>query len=125
MGTVSQVVENPEREHRIYDEIVVDVYNEQERALGWHCYLQDQLQFPFAGTCIARRATSPLKVGDKVDVLGLADEDECGHEVFVTIRWEKDELAVPLMQLRPVQVDEDTEQAVADWHYWVAQGYAF
>jgi len=30
-----------------------------------------------------------------------------------------------LAQLRPVQADKATEQAVADWHYWVEQGYEF
>ena len=33
-----------EREQRITDEIVVDCYNEDERATGWSCYLGDQLQ---------------------------------------------------------------------------------
>jgi len=27
--------------------------------------------------------------------------------------------------LRPVQADKATEQAVADWHYWVEQRYEF
>ena len=42
-------------EHRIEMEIVVDCYNEYERATGWYCYLQDQLQFPFTAMCIAKR----------------------------------------------------------------------
>ena len=53
-------------------------------------------------------------------------EDECAHELFVTIRWDKDGLAVPLAQLKPIKhTDEETKQAVADWHYWVEMGYAF
>jgi len=35
------------REERISMEIVVDAYNEQERAMGWYCYLEDTLSFPF------------------------------------------------------------------------------
>lgn len=31
--------------------------------------------------------------------------------------------AVPLSQLEPVHADDETYEAVADWHYWVAQGY--
>jgi hypothetical protein len=115
-----------ERESRIRDEIVVDAYGPEERALGWHCYLQDQLQFPFKAKCIAKRITSPLCVGDKVEVLGMPGEGECEHEMLVTIRWEKDGLVVPLTQLKPAaDADNETKQAVGDWHYWVQQGYEF
>ena len=30
---------------------------------------------------------------------------------------------VPLAQLEGVGVDEETAEAIADWHYWDAQGY--
>ena len=49
------------REHQIEMEIVVDAYGEVERAMGWYCYLQDKLTFPFLARCIARRMTSPLR----------------------------------------------------------------
>ncbi len=32
---------NRARENRITDEIVVDAYNEEERAMGWYCYLEE------------------------------------------------------------------------------------
>jgi hypothetical protein len=117
---------DPEREEWITMEIVVDCYTEQERAMGWYYYLEDQLQFPFTATCIARRAVSPLKVKDEVEVIGMAPEEECWHEPFVMMPWEKDGLAVPLAQLKPIaQTDEQTKQAVADWHYWRSMGYQF
>ena len=63
---------------------------------------------------------------DEVEVIGMADESECQHEMFVTIPWEKDGLAVPLAQLKPIrETDQGTKQAVADWHYWVQMGYEF
>jgi hypothetical protein len=44
--------------------------------------------------------------------------------MFVAVRWEGRQLAIPLSQLKPAaKADEDTKEAVADWHYWVAQGY--
>lgn len=117
---------DPEREHRIMMEIVVDAYDEQERAMGWYYYLQDQLQFPFTAVCIAKRAISPLHVKDEIEVIGMPGEEECGREMFVTIRWEKEGLGVPLAQLKPIgATDEHTQQAVADWHYWVQMGYEF
>lgn len=117
------------RERRITDEIVVDAYGPQEQAMGWYYDLQDRLEFPFTAVCVGRRQSSPLQVGDEVDVVGMADEDECEREMFVALRWGPravDLLAVPLAQLGIAQaVDEATVQAVEDWHYWVARGYRF
>ena len=54
----------------------------------------------------------------------MAPEEECGHEMFVKMRWERKGLAVPLAQLKPVgKADQETRQAIEDWHYWIAQGY--
>jgi len=114
---------NEEREQRITMEIIVDAHDSQERAMGWYYYLQDRLQFPFTATCIAKRSISPLRVKDEVDVIGMPSEDECEHEMFITIPWEEDGLAVPLSQLKPInETDEQTKQAVEDWHYWVKMG---
>ena len=114
------------REHRITMEIVVDAYNEGERAMGWYCFLEDKLDFPFLTRCIEERATSPLRVGDEVEVAGMAPEDECQQEMFVEMPWEhKRTLAVPLSQLEVIHGDKKTVQAVEDWHYWVEMGYEF
>ncbi len=72
---MSQIKENKERERRIDMEIVVDAYNEVERAMGWYYYLQDGLKFPFKARCIQKRSTSPLKIGDLVEVIGMGEED--------------------------------------------------
>jgi hypothetical protein len=116
---------DPVREDRILMEIVVDAYGPDERAMGWYCYLESTLHFPFTARCTARRAISPLKVKDQVEVIGMPPSEECLREMFVTTRWDEDELAVPLSQLTVVRADEQTREAVEDWHYWVKQGYEF
>ena len=118
---------SPEREERIDTEIVVDAYGPEERAMGWYCYLEDKLSFPFAATCTAARAVSPLQKGDEVEVLDMAPSDECQHEMFVMIGYGvKEKLGVPLSQLKPgSDTDDATRQAVEDWLYWVGQGYEF
>ena len=117
---------NKDREERIAMEIIVDAYGPEEQAMGWYYYLEEKLQFPFKAVCSAKRAISPLQIKDEVDVLGMAPEDECENEMFVTIRWERDGLAVPLSQLIPINsTDEQTKQAVEDWRYWVQMGYEF
>lgn len=113
------------RERRILMEVVVDAYGPDERAMGWYYYLEGKLNVPFTARCVARRSISPLRVKDEVEVIGMPPEEECSREMFVTIRWGKDGLAVPLAQLKVVDADRPTREAVGDWHYWVRQGYEF
>ena len=113
------------REHRIVMEIVVDAYDEQERALGWYYYLEGKLNFPFLARCATRRSISPLKVGDEVEVISMPPEEECEHEMFVVMRWDREGLAVPLSQLEVIDADDETREAVEDWLYWTRKGYQF
>jgi hypothetical protein len=54
--------EQPDREERILNEIIVDAYERFEQALAWYYYLQDNLQFPFMAQGRQKRSISPLKV---------------------------------------------------------------
>jgi Calcium binding len=85
--------------------------------------LADRLRFPFRARCLVQRSTSPLEVGDEVEVIAMGSDEDCEHEMFVSIRWKRRPLAVPLAQLEGLQVDEETDQAIQDWRYWVTQGY--
>ena len=53
----------------------------------------------------------------------MPSEEEGEHDMLVMIRWKSRELAVPLMQLEGINVDEETQQAIEEWHYWVNRGY--
>ena len=117
--------EDPAREKRIAYEIVVDAYDEDERAMGWYYYLEEHLHPPFPAACRLARSTSPLKVGDKVKVVGMAAEDDCMREIHVLIEYGSSELAVPLGQLECRSRNKATCQAVEDWHYWQARGYEY
>lgn len=121
----TRMKQNRAREHRIAMEVVVDAYDEIERAMGWYYYLEEKLIVPFKARCIAKRAISPLKIGEEVEVLAMAPEDECESEMFVRIDYGGDSLAIPLGQLEYLSTNKETAEAVADWHYWLAQGYQF
>ena len=71
------------------------------------------------------KPSSPLNIGDKVEGLGMAPGEVSQTDMLVWIRWPKRKLAVPLSQLVPLINDEATNEAVADWHYWVSHGYQF
>ena len=62
-----------------------------------------------------------------MEVWGLAPLDECQREMFVMIRWDRSEgLGVPLSQLAVTAAeDEETQETVEDWRYWVGRGYEF
>lgn len=122
---MSKVRKDEVRENRIMMEIVVDAYGAEEQAMGWYYYLDDMLSFPFLTKCITKRAISPLRIGDEVEVIGMAPEEECEHEMFVMMRWERNSLAVPLMQLELIHGNDQTREAIEDWHYWINRGYQF
>src|SRR5437016_14565463 len=75
-------------ERRLWMEIIVDARPE-EQAIGWYYYLEEHLRFPFKGRCIAERATSPLRVGEIVEVRGMPGEEVCEHEMFVEVAWQR------------------------------------
>jgi hypothetical protein len=122
---MGQSPRDDEREQRITIEIIVDCYGPEEQAMGWYYSLENKLSFPFRARCVAQRAISPLRVGDEVEIVGMAPEEECEHEMFGLTRWERGTLAVPLSQLEGLDVDDETHQAIEDWHYWVGRGYEF
>ena len=122
---MARLKENKAREHRIEMEAVVDAYDSAERAMGWYCYLEERLKVPFKARCKSKRAVSPLRIREEVNVLGMAPDKECESEMFVRVRWRGRNLAVPLSQLEPLAADRGTKEAVADWHYWLGRGYEF
>ena len=106
-------------------EVVVDAYGEEERAMGWYTYLDDNLVFPFQARCIAERRTSPVQRGEVVEVTDMAPAEDCEHDMLVDVQWQGRRLAVPLSQLEGIAVDEAAQEAIGDWHYWIARGYEF
>ncbi len=71
------------------------------------------------------KRVSPLKEGEIVTALDLIPLEEGGNEFFVEIEWEERNMGVPLSQLEGIDVDDEVQQIIGDWHYWVKQGYEF
>jgi hypothetical protein len=117
--------EDAAREERIDMEVVVDAYDSEERAMGWYYYLDDTISFPFSAECIAVNKRTPLELGEQVTVLQMSGGDSCDHDMYVDISWKDKTLSVPLSQLNPLDADENSIEAIGDWHYWLEQGYTF
>jgi len=73
---------DPDIEDRIIMEIVVDAYDESERAMGWYHYLEDRMHFPFNAECNYCVSTSPLSKGQRVNVIGMDQPDNCEYDMF-------------------------------------------
>ena len=122
----SRIVKNDiERENRIAMEIIVDSYDSMERMVGWVCSIEDVLDNNVRCRCRKARSMSPLEVGEEVDVLEIASEDDCKGEMFVFVRWNNRKLAVPLEQLEPISGDPKAIEIIDDWLYWCMMGYEF
>ncbi len=116
------------REERIKTEIIVDAEDKEDRAMGWYYYLDDNLNFPFNAKWAkkGRKGTSPEK---EVEVLGMATEEECLRDMLVEIvevgGKEEDVDLARLTDLKVLETDSDTLEALGDWYYWVEKGYKF
>ena len=113
---------DPARGDRIHNEAIVDARPE-EQALSWYYHLENKIRFPFQATSRAAQIISPLRTGETVEVVRMAPDEACEHDMLVLARWQGRKMAVPLAQLNAVDPDESTAEAIGDWHYWVAQGY--
>jgi hypothetical protein len=109
---------DPVREQRIDDEIVVDAHDSDERAMGWHASIEDTIQNNVRCRCRKTRSMSPLKVGEEVDVIRVAPADDCEREMFVVVSWNDRQLAVPLEQLEPISGNAKSIEMIEDWLYW-------
>ena len=92
------------REDRIHNEAIVDAHPE-EQAMSWYYYLAGKISFPFHARCVTVNAVSPLGKGEIVQVLRMAVEDACEHDMLVQIGWQGRKLAVPLTQLDAIDPD--------------------
>ncbi len=83
-----------------------ETYGPEEQAMGWYCYLENKIHFPFHAKCSTSKATSPLRKGEMVEVRRMASEDACSADMLVLVRWHNRNLAVPLFQLAAMEADQ-------------------
>ena len=121
---MSRIERDEEREERIHNEVIVDAHDTEEQVMGWFYYLAETMTFPFQARCIQAVRKSPLKMGEMVTVTDMISDDD-SHEMLVEINLMGRTMGVPVYQLEPIDVDDNTRQAIEDWQYWVARGYEF
>ncbi|NDJ21391.1 calcium-binding protein [Nostoc sp. B(2019)] len=117
------------REHRIKTEIIIDAEDKEERAMGWYYYLDDTLNVPFMARWTKKGRKSTTVEEKQVEVLGMAPDDECLKDMFVEVVYpdgkDEDVFSAKLSEIVAIDADSETQEALADWHYWLARGYKF
>jgi hypothetical protein len=63
--------------------------------------------------------------GETIEVQGMAPEEACSSDMLVLLKWQGRTMAVPLSQLQPIKGNKATNEAITDWHYWLAQACCF
>ncbi len=119
---------DPIREHRIDYEIVVDAYDEGERAMGWYYYLQDKITFPFSAKWKKKAKKTGLITEKEVEVLGMASEEDCESNMYVEVAYigeNDDTFTAKLSDIEAINPAPNTEEALADWQYWIDMNYGF
>ena len=114
------------REYRIDYEIIVDAYNDDEVAMGWYYYLNDNLNFPFLAKWKKKNRKTGKLEEIEIKVLGMESEDDCLEDMYVEVSFvgEDDDIldTVSLSDIEAIEPDEKTKQALEDWHYWIGRG---
>jgi len=111
------------RKDRIEDEIIVDCYDEYEMAMGWFYYLNDNLKFPFKASIIGDIKIGYLQEGDNVTVtefINSSDDNVSIYNFVATVGIEQGEhiYDIPLVNIKGINCDDDTFNAIEDWRYW-------
>ena len=106
------------RQHRIDYEIIVDCYDDHEVNMGWTILMVERTHYPFfAEAPIKKRGQEP--VYHRVEVVELGDvENYEGGDFYVGVDWKGVILFVPMLQLKNIEADEETTNAIEDWQYW-------
>ncbi len=118
----SEWVEQPEREQRIEDNVLVDAYDRYEVKMGWETYIEDNITFPF---------TAKVKIETKdntkelVDVEVIKFDEKSVFRVQVCEKGSNKLFSVTLLSLRKIKADEETLQVIEDWKYWKDGGNNF
>lgn len=108
-----------EIEERIYEEIIVDCYDEEEQNTAWICYIQDTLEYPFEATITLDRKDGK-KDRKRVNVVRFAESKHSrgSFSLSVEVEFEEYLIPIPILDLEDVEASEESLQAINDWKYW-------
>ena len=115
---------DPETEARIYEEVIVDVHDDDEIVVAWQQYFSDTVNFPFEAYLAVDRTLEGTQT-IPVQVIGLHPRArESYHNMWLMAYLPEANLHVAarpedLHQMEALkEMDEETYQTWHDWCYW-------
>jgi hypothetical protein len=96
-----------------------DNTDEWEILKAWEKHLRRGLQFSFGAEVDEFQERGPLRVGDRLTVLGIKDVDD-RYGVIVSCRQGQQHYDFPLADLAAIDEDSPNAQPVQDYRVWFA-----
>ena len=111
-----------EIERKIYDEIIVDCYDEIEASMGWYYYFEENLYFPFKATAQLKKRDGSVEL-QEVKITGIAskEEDFMGKDFNLQMQSGDYILPIAYSKLSNIKCTPETLDAFEVWNYWVSK----
>jgi hypothetical protein len=98
----------------------IDIDDEMAQMEAWYDYFEEVLSFPFRAVVDEfQERGSPLRAGDRVHVLGLADADDL-YGVLVNVKRQFSKLVFPLCDLKALDETSPNYDPVYLYALWFA-----
>ena len=97
--------------------ILRDARSLTEQEAAWYLYMKTHLKFPFIATYQKTCAVKPFCTGAKVQVIGLAQPEQCKEIIQARVMDGQGSVFIPLTHLSPSDAGQNAD-AISDWRYW-------
>jgi hypothetical protein len=108
-----------ERDYRIHDEIIVDAYGEEEQAMSWYYYMEENLEFPMKAK-VKLRLRGGKTEEKAIKIVEIDPESETSLTLRLGITEGKSDRVqyVSPADIVRIQTTEGNLEILNDWLYW-------
>ena len=108
-----------ERDHRIHDEIIVDAYGDEEQAMSWYYYMEENMEFPMQAK-VKLRLRGGKTEEKAVKIVEIDPESETSLTLRLGITEGKSDRVqyISPEDIVSIQTSEGNLEVLNDWLYW-------
>ncbi|MGB1243214.1 MAG: calcium-binding protein [Chitinophagales bacterium] len=108
---------DPNRDHRIIYEIVVDAYGDEEVNMSWYYYFADNLEFPFNAVAHLKKRNGKKENLD-IEVIEVASNTDEPLKLGFVFTKQGFVFPIAVEDLFEVDTTEENLEILNDWLYW-------
>lgn len=107
-----------EMKDKIYNEIIVDAYDEYEQSMGWYYFFEETLEFPFTATAHLKKRDGATE-SKRVKITGIVSKEEDFRSDDFNLEMEQGQYLRPVAYsaLSDIKASEETLEAFQIWEY--------